>query len=175
VGFAVERNGEWSSVAIAAGSLSGPSGPYVELVDHQPGVGWLPSRVAGLVQRWRPSAVGCNGAGPSAAAVGPVLAELRAAGIGMEVDQLGTAAYKAACGGIFSDICEGRLRRRVDQGPLDLAVGDATERLLGDAWAWDRRQATVPIAPLEAVTVARALLPTEVPAAPSAPMFATTR
>jgi hypothetical protein len=172
VSFAVEKDGEWASVAIAAGSMSAP---YVELVAHQPGVGWLPARVAELVQRWRPVAVGCNGAGPSAAAVGPVLAELRASGSTVDVTQLGTAAYKAACGGIFSDICELRLRRRADQGPLDLAVSDATERPLGDAWAWDRRQATVPIAPLEAVTVARALLSTEAPPAPSVPMFATTR
>jgi hypothetical protein len=90
----------------------------------------------------------------------------------MDVTQLTTSAYKAACGGFFSDVVEGRLRRRADQGPLDLAVGDATERPLGDAWAWDRRQATVPISPLEAVTVARALLPTEVPAAPSVPSVA---
>jgi hypothetical protein len=169
VSFAVERDGEWASVAVAAGGLSAP---YVELVDHQPGVGWLPARVLGLVQRWQPSAVGCNGAGPTAAAVGPVLAELRAAGVTMDVTQLTTSAYKAACGGFFSDVVEGRLRRRADQGPLDLAVGDATERPLGDAWAWDRRQATVPISPLEAVTVARALLPTEVPAAPSVPSVA---
>jgi hypothetical protein len=42
--------------------------------------------------------------------------------------------------------------------------------VLGDAWAWDVRNATVPISPLEAVTVARFLLPTEVPVA--APVFA---
>jgi hypothetical protein len=57
-------------------------------------------------------------------------------------------------------VIEGRLRRPAGQGPLDVAAGDAAERVLGDAWAWDRRSSAVPISPLVAVTVARALLPT---------------
>jgi hypothetical protein len=81
-----------------------------------------------------------------------------------------TQDYKAACGGFFTDVVEGRLSRPDGQGPLDVAVGEASERVLGDAWAWDVRNATVPISPLEAVTVARFLLPTEVPVA--APVFA---
>lgn len=169
IAFDASRDGEWSSVAIAAGPLSSP---YVELVDHRPGTGWLPSRIAELVDRWSPTALGCNGGGAASAQVGAVLVAL---GAGHEVEQMGSGAYKAACQGIFSDVVEGRLRRAANQGPLDLAASDATERPLGDGWAWNGRQATVPISPLVAITVARALLPTEAPAESAAPMFAMTR
>jgi len=53
------------------------------------------------------------------------------------------------------------LKRPDGQGPLDRAAADAAERPLGDAWAWDLRSATVPISPLVACTIARALLPIE--------------
>gem|GEM_PF-2304324 len=158
--FSVNRDGSHTSIAIAHGEASSP---YVELIDHRPDVGWLPDRLVELVRRWEPTAVGCNGAGASASQVGPVLAALRSEGLTVEIDQLSAGRYKAACGGLFADVLEGRLRRLDGQGPLDIAAGDATERPLGDAWAWDMRQATVPISPLDAVTVARALL-TEAPA-----------
>jgi hypothetical protein len=166
--FAVSRDGGWSSVAIAAGSIVDP---YVEVVDHRQGVGWLPGRLVELVERWSPLAVGFNNAGPAAAQAAAVLAAFRDAGIdaGLLVP-MNTAEYKSACGGIYTDIVEGRLKRPDGQGPLDVAVADAAERPLGDAWAWDMRNATVPISPLEAVTVARALLPVE--AVVSAPVFA---
>lgn len=157
IAFDVSLDGEWSSIAIGAGSITDP---YVEVIDHRQGVGWLPARLAELVERWEPIAVGCNGAGPTPAQVGPVLAAFRDAGISADtLQQMGASDYKAACGGFYSDVVEGRLHRPDGQGPLDNAAADATERRLGDAWAWDIRQATVPISPLIAATIARALLP----------------
>jgi hypothetical protein len=101
-----------------------------------------------------------------------VLAAFDAAGIPADLlVQLNTQAYKQACGGFFTDVIEGRLRRPPNQGPLDVAAGDAAERPLGDAWAWDLRSATVPISPLVAVTVARGLLPVATAPAPVAPMI----
>jgi hypothetical protein len=38
-------------------------------------------------------------------------------------------------------------------------MADAIDRQLGDGWAWNARGSAVPISPVEAVTVARALLP----------------
>ena len=166
--FAVSRDGEWSSIAVAAGSIADP---YVEVIDHRQGVGWLPGRLVELVGKWEPLAVGFNNAGPAAAQAGSVLEAFRAAGISADLlVPVNTSEYKAACGGFYTDIIEGRLRRPDGQGPLDVAVAEASERPLGDAWAWDIRNATVPISPLEAVTVARFLLPTEVVAAK--PVFA---
>jgi hypothetical protein len=166
--FGVAPDGEWSSIALSMGSLADP---YVAVIEHRQGVGWLPERLVELVGRWSPLAVGFNNAGPAAAQAGSVLEAFRAAGIdaGLLVP-VNTQDYKAACGGFDTDVVEGRLKRPDGQGPLDVAVADAAERPLGDAWAWDMRNATVPICPLEAVTVARALLPTEVPSV--APVFA---
>ena len=158
ISFDVDVDGAKASIAIASGSLSSP---YVEVIDHRDGVGWLPARLAELVLKFSPTVVGVNGAGPAGAQVGPVLAAFAEAGISAELlEQLNTNAFKQACGGFYSDVVEGRLRRPAGQGPLDVAAGDAAERVLGDAWAWDRRSSAVPISPLVAVTVARALLPT---------------
>lgn len=163
IAFDVSVDGEWSSIGVASGDLASP---FVEVIDHARGTGWLPGRVVELVERWDPIAVGCNGAGPAGAQVGPVLQAL--AGIGQQdlLVQLSATAYRQACLGLFSDVVEGRLRRPPNQQVLDEAAADATDRPLGDAWAWDVRNATVPISPLVAVTVARALLPTEKPTEP---------
>lgn len=157
--FDVEKDGQRSSIGIGAGSLLSP---YVEEIDNNAGVGWLPARLVELVNTWDPIAVGCNGAGPAGGQVGPVLAAFSEAGIDANLlHQLNALEYKQACGGFYTDVIEGRLKRPAKgQGPLDVAVADATERPLGDAWAWERRNLTVPIASLVAVTIARALLPT---------------
>lgn len=171
IGFDVARGGEWSSIGIASGSISDP---YVEVVDHRLGVGWLPARLVELVERWQPTAVGCNGAGATPAQVGPVLVALTDAGQTTSIEQLSTSSFKAACGGFYADVVEGRLRRPAGQTPLDAAAANATERVLGDAWAWDLRTSEAPISPLVAVTVARSLLGSTPGTVRSAPMFATT-
>lgn len=158
VAFDVDLNGGSGSIAVGAGSIHAP---YVELVDHREGVGWIPARLVELVRKLSPTVVAVNGAGPAGGQVGPVLAAFADAGINANiVKQLSMDDYKRACSGLYSDVIEGRLTRPAGQGPLDIAAGDATERTLGEgAWAWDRRSATVPISPLVAVTCARALLP----------------
>ena len=161
ISFDVSLDSGWASIAVAAGSIDAP---YVEVVEHNKETGWLPGRLVELVRDWDPIAIGCNGAGPAGAMVGPVLSALVGAGFKMDLlHQLSATEYKQACGGFYADVVEGRLSRQADQGPLDLAAEDAAERPLGDAWAWDLRSATVPISPLVAATIARALLPTEPP------------
>jgi hypothetical protein len=154
--FDVTKDGEWSSIAWSAGTLQSP---YVEVKAHRPGAGWLATELVALVNKHHPVVVACNGAGPAGAQVGPVLAAFRQAGIRTELVQLSAREYVQACGGFYTDVIEGRLRRPAGQRPLDLAAGDAGERVLGEAWVWDLRSATVPISPLVAVTIARALLP----------------
>jgi len=159
IAYDVSLDGGWGSIAIAAADLTAP---YVELVEHREGSGWLAGRLVELVERWNPIAVGCNGAGPAGAQVQTVREAFSRAGIEPDLlRQMSAPEYKQACGGFFTDVVEGRLVRPGGQGPLDLAAGDASERPLGDAWAWDIRSATVPISPLVAVTIARALLPYE--------------
>jgi hypothetical protein len=166
--FDVSRDGAWSTIAVAAGTVRSS---YVEVIEHAEGVGWLPDRLVELVTKWNPTAVGCNSAGPAGAQVAAVLEAFADAEISSELLHLMNAQdYKSACGGFYSAVNEGTVRRLAGQPELEDAGANAAERPLGDAWAWDRRSETIPISPLVAVTIARALLPTE-PERPG-PVFA---
>lgn len=166
--FDVARDGAWSTIAVASGTVRSS---YVEVIEHDEGVGWLPGRLVELVEEWSPTAVGCNSAGPAGAQVAAVLEAFAAAGISSELVHLMNAQdYKSACGSFYSAVVEGTVSRLAGQPELEDAGASAAERPLGDAWAWDRRSETVPISPLVAVTIARALLPTE--PAPARPVFA---
>lgn len=163
--------GDWASIAVGFGDLSSP---YVEVIEHRSMLGWVPERVVELVRTHRPRVVGIDGGGPAGALVGPIMAALSAAGISTDlVHQMSTSEMKQACAGFLFDVVEGRLRRPSDgQGPLEVAVADACERRVGEAWLWDRRNSTVPICPLVAATIARALLSqAEAPSECAPPMF----
>ncbi|HMV75542.1 MAG TPA: hypothetical protein PKB00_13290, partial [Microthrixaceae bacterium] len=129
-------------------------------------------RLVELVAEWDPVAVGCNNAGPTAAQVPVVLDALKAAGVEDRLHLFGLAEWKAACGGFLAAVREQQLVHLDGQGPLDTAVAGVRERRLGDGFAWDGRASDVDLSPLEAVTGARALLPTERAAATVAPTYA---
>ena len=170
IGFDVDTDGERATICIAAGSIDSP---YVEVVAHHDGAAWLPQRLFELIVRWEPVAVGCFGAGPAGAMVGPILARLSDAGLDTTIfKQMGGAEYRQACGGFYLDVVAGKLRRAFGQGVLQVAVNDATEKLVGDSWMWDRRRATSPLSPLCAATVARGLLPVLSAEDPKRPVFA---
>lgn len=164
--FDVDLDGVSASIGFAAGVVTDP---YVEVLDHGRDVGWLARRVVERYlelteKRGKPLAIAYNNAGPAEAAVGAVTVALRDAGISLDVlSPLTAGGYRAACGEFLAAVTERRLLRchELEQGPLDLAAGDATERPLAEGWVWHRRQATVPISPLVAVTVAAHLLPVE--------------
>lgn len=155
--YAITPDGTQASIAIGGQSLQNP---YVQVIDDRDGSGWLPARMVELVLKWNPIDVGCVGAGPSAAQVGPILQAFTAAGIDANrLTQVPMTDYRANCAGFYTDVIEERLERPAGQGPLDLAVSKAEAQVSGDSWKWDIRNATVPICQLEACTVARALLP----------------
>lgn len=158
--YEVSLDGEWSSIVVAAGDQQAP---YVEQIEHRKGVGWLPERLVELVRDRDPSRLACVGSGPAGAQVGPVMLALSEAGLDTPLEQLSMVAYRQACGAFYSDVVEGRLSWFAGGGPLDLAAKDAAARTYGDAWSWDIRNVTVPISPLVAATVARALLPVAAP------------
>ena len=153
----VSPGSEWASVAIGFGDRKSP---YVEVIRHEKGVGWVPEYLVGLVQRRNPRMVALDGGGPAGALVGPLLAAFREAGISSDlIEQMTTAAMKQACSGFLADVVEGRLRHPAEgQGALDDAVGVATDRRVGDAWLFERRYSSTPISPLIAAVVARSLL-----------------
>jgi len=156
--FAFDIHRDWCSVAIGMGTLGAP---YVEITDYRTGDGWLPNRIVELVMKYRPAAIGLDGASGAAVAVLGVIRE-RLEDNGLDPDMvrpLTTTAYRAACGGFARSVADGSLRRPlVNPDQLKLAGLKASERIVGDSWLWDRRAATVTLSPLIAATVARSLL-----------------
>lgn len=167
--FDVDQGGASASISVGAGSLVAP---YVENIEHRTGTGWLPDTVVALLLAHPDLIIGCNGKGPAGDKVGAVLFAMSEAKIPADrLKQFGTDEYKQACGAFYTDVNElsetgrPRLQRPAQgQGPLCNAAADAAERLIGDGWAWDLRNVTVPISPLVSCTIARALLPMTAPA-----------
>jgi hypothetical protein len=73
-----------------------------------------------------------------------------------------------ACGGFFDDTMAGRLTH-ADQPQLTEALAGARKRKIGEAggWGWDRKDASVNIAPLVAATLALYGATSATPATPS--------
>lgn len=160
----------WTSVAISTGTLAAS---YGEIVEHRKGDGWLPARLAELVERWKPTAVGLDGGnGEAVAVLGVIREHFEAVGLDPDlVKPLTTAAYRAACGAIVAAVDNGTAKRpRVEPDQLRTAGEVAAERRIGDSFVFDRRSATVPLSPLIAWTIARSLL-SERAEAPSRPVF----
>jgi hypothetical protein len=138
-----------SDAAVVLGWRDDAGIGHIEVADCRPGVGWLPDRVAGLVSRWEPRAIGYDAAGP-ALDVADVLTR-------QGFDLAGTKAreYAAACAGFLDALVDDPPAVRIRPDPnLDAAAASAARRALGDAWAWGRRQSTVSISTLTAATVA---------------------
>jgi hypothetical protein len=138
-----------SDAAIVAGWRDEASTGHLEVAEHRPGVGWLPERLAELVEKWRPSVVAYDKAGPALD-----LADVLTRG-GMALEGLGPRDYAAACAGFLESLVAEPPTVRVRRHEaLDAAAAGAARRALGDAWAWGRRQSGGSIAPLTAATVA---------------------
>jgi hypothetical protein len=138
-----------SDAAIVAAWRDEAARGHVEVVDHRDGAGWVPERLAELVERWRPSVVAYDKAGPALD-----IADVATRG-GLELEGLESKAYAAACAGFLEAVCAEPptvgIRRHE---AMDAAAAGAARRSLGDAWAWGRRQSGTSIAPLTAATVA---------------------
>jgi len=153
----------WCSIVISSGSLASS---YGEVVEHHKGDGWLPARLAELVEKWKPTAVGLDGGnGEAVAALGVVREYFESVGLDPElVKPLTQAQYKAACGDAYAAI-ENGAAKRPDRSTLDsphdqlASAGEvAAERRIGESFVWCRKSATVPLSPLIAWTIGRSLL-----------------
>lgn len=137
---AVDVNPERTFGSVAIADTTGT----VELVDHRPGTGWVVGRALEVAGRWG-ARVAVDPGGPA----GSFRPEL-----GEDVVEVGGREFAQACGAFFDDVMEGRARVH-SHASLDAAVAGAQKRSSGDAWAWARKDATVDVSPLVAVTVAR--------------------
>jgi len=147
VAFAIDVTPDRSSASVAIAGRRSDGRHHVEVVDNSRGTGWVIERVAGLVQRWSPVAVVLDASGPA----GSLIAGLT--DVGVEPVVVSGREMAQACGAFYDAVANGSVRH-VDQAPLNSALGAARKRSLGDAWAWHRKDPTVDISPLVAVTLA---------------------
>ncbi len=143
--FDVSPDREWGSIAAAGVREDGLL--HIEVVDRQPGVGWMAQRISELITRHRPVGVVCDANGPAAAVISKLT------GLGVEVEVTDAREMTRSCGVLFDRVQE-RNVRHLGSGDLDSAVKGAGQRRVGDAWAWSRRSSSVDITPLVAVTLA---------------------
>jgi len=71
---------------------------------------------------------------------------------GVSVETLQTSDLTRACGRVVDLVEDGQLRHLGSQELRDAVLG-AAQRPVGDAWAWSRKNSSVNIAPLVAVTL----------------------
>jgi phage terminase large subunit-like protein len=148
VAFAVDATPERSAASIAVAGRREDGRFHGEVIEHRQGTGWLLARILELENRWRPCAWLLDPAGPA----GSLIPALQDAGI--EPVLISSREMTQACGALYDDWVNDNFRH-LDQAPLNAAIGGAKKRPLGDAWAWHRKDSTVDISPLVAVTLAR--------------------
>lgn len=147
--FEVSLDRQWAQIGVASASTAGVGLVHVEIIENRRRTGWVIPRLLELQQAHNPTAILCNPAGPA----GGLLPEAIKAGlvIGLPVPDPETGKvtvkalsgrdYTQACQSAYDDIVEHRWRH-IKQPELDVAVGGATKRTVGDAFVFDRRGAT---------------------------------
>lgn len=133
--------------SVAAAGMSETGEMHVEVIHSRAGTGWLPGRIAELLERHEVLEVACDGLGPSAAIAG------RVEELGIEVRRTTAGEYAEACG-LFADGVGEKTLRHIGQEELDVAVRGARTRPLVDRWAWSRTKSVADVGPLVASTIA---------------------
>lgn len=146
--MAIDATPERDQAAIAvAGAWRG--GTHVEVIAHQPGMGWVVEKAKQLHERHKPRCWVVDAGGPA----GSLIQDLADA-LGVEIVQPKPRQIADATGQFYDAVVEQAVSH-LDQPPLAVALAGAQKRPLGDAWAWARRGVGVDISPLVAVTLAR--------------------
>jgi hypothetical protein len=126
--------------------------------DNRNGTAWVAGRIAAICARRNPIAVVLDEFGPTGSLIPDVKRALEdeLQGGAPEVVGLTTSAVARAWGMFYDAVqgadASGRILRHIGQPELTAAVAGAETRTLGDGHAWDRRNTTVDITPLVAVT-----------------------
>lgn len=147
--FAVDVNEERSAAAIVTSSAD----KTLEVIEHRAGLGWLfdpddELSIPSLDAKWGSPEWAYQLSGP----VGSLKPEFDR--LGLRQRPLQEREFVEACGAFFDDVTERKMLIRRDPR-LDAAVAGATRVMVGDAWKWARKTATVDLAPLVGATVAR--------------------
>lgn len=146
--LAVDVSPDMSMASVALAGQREDGLWHVELDEQRPGIAWLAPYLVRLVgANPQVRAVVIDGASPAAA----IIDDLAKAKV--KVTTSGARDMAAACGQFYSGAYEAWLRH-TNQPQLNVALSVARKRSLGDAWAWNRKNAASDITPLVACTLA---------------------
>src|SRR5690606_24987877 len=134
-----------ASVALAGKLSSGDW--YVEVMHNEKGTAWVADWLEERVRKYKPIGVALDASGPAGSLVNE-LQKRRG-----DVDALTAREMTQGCGMHFDAAYERKIVHR-NQPWLNSARGSASQRQLGDAWAWNRKDTSADISPLVAVTIA---------------------
>jgi len=118
-----------------------------ELIEYRNSIGWIVPRAVELHQKHPAARMAIDSTGPAAS----LIPDLERSGI--KVIPLAARDLVAACGQFYDSVLEGRVKLR-SHARLDDAASGAAKRVIGDAWAWTRKNAATDICPLVAATLA---------------------
>jgi hypothetical protein len=157
VAVAVDVTPDRAMACVAIAGVRADGLLHLEVVEHEPGTSWVAARVQAIVAKWSPCAVVLDPGGPA----GSLVADFEAAGLELTTTKARDVA--AAAGGLYDAVVRppdapvdwAPSVRHIPHPGLSAALSGAGRRPLGDAWAWNRRGASVDISPLVAVTLAR--------------------
>lgn len=145
VAFAVDSTPDRRATAIGTAGRRADGLGHWEVVDHRSGTGWVVARMVELHEKWQPCAVVIDPASPAGAFIAPLEEH------GLEVMKL-TGREAAHAHGAMRNDATNMVARHMDQPELNDALAGAATRDLADAQAWSRKDSSVDISPLVAVT-----------------------
>jgi hypothetical protein len=145
--LAVDVSPDRSVASVALAGLRADGSWHVELDEHRAGSGWIAPWLVKRCERNTIRAVVIDGLSPAATLVD----DLGKAGI--KVTTTSARDMAAACGNFYDSVMDARVRH-TDQPQVNVALSVARQRPLGDAWAWNRKNAVSDITPIVACTLA---------------------
>lgn len=163
VAVGLEVNNDRGATAIGVAGYREDGLIHLEVVKSAAGVSWAVPDVVALVGRWNPCAVVLDDRSETAS----LLPDLKEHGLkprsrdpeatpgeGEVVVTTWASDLARACGALHTRATETRGIRHLNQPELNDSVGGAVWRPLGDARAWDRKNASANPAPVLSVTLA---------------------
>jgi len=144
--FAFDVKPDRSAATIAVCGKRADGLLHVEIVERRRGTEWIPARILELLERHKSLGVFCDPYGPAGSLVSALEAET-------VVTQMTAREMAFACG-MFYDTVEQDGLRHLGTPELIASLRGAQKRVLGDAWAWSRKNSNVDIGPLVAATIA---------------------
>lgn len=149
VALAVDVNPARTSSSVAFAGLRPDGRRHVEVIENGAGTRWVVDLILERLAGRPGSKVMIDATGPA----GSLIQSLT--DVGVEVTSTSARDMGQACGAFYDAVTnDPPSLTHFDQPALTKALGAAKKRPLGDSWAWARKNTTVDISPLVAVTLA---------------------